>query len=154
MATNLTYIFNMVITDFWIGWHSDRCYKDMWLPWARSSLEGLGTFFEYGTPCVMIECAHWWVLEILVGLSGYLSVNDFDANTVVMNMFGLIYMIPLGVSYATSSFVGMKLAEGRCSHAIKYSILGWLYGQFLVSIFCICLSKYGHGLIGYFAYKE
>lgn len=113
MATNITYIFNMVICDFWVAFHSDDLYKDMWLQWARSSLEGLSAFLEHGVPSAMIECSHWYVLEILVLLSGYLSVEDFAAQTVIINMCGLLFMIPLGLSYSISALVGNNLAEGR-----------------------------------------
>jgi MATE family multidrug resistance protein len=103
----------MVLCDFWIAFHSEDLYKDMWLPWARSSLEGLGTFFEYGLPCAVIECSHWWVLELLIFLAGYISVEDFQAQTVVINMYGLIFMVPLGLSYTVSSLVGTNLAQGK-----------------------------------------
>lgn len=154
VATNITYISNMVLCDFWIAFHSEGLYKDMWLPWARSSLEGLGTFFEYGLPCAMIECSHWWVLELLIFLAGYISVEDFQAQTVVINMYGLIFMVPLGLSYTISSLVGTNLAQGKYHQAIRFSVLGFIYGQFLTLVFCILLGTYGHKIIGYFAYKE
>lgn len=144
----------MVLCDFWIAFHSEGLYKDMWLQWARSSLEGLGTFFEYGLPCAMIECSHWWVLELLIFLSGYISVEDFQAQTVVINMYGLIFMVPLGLSYTISSLVGTNLAQGKYQQAIRFSVLGFIYGQFLILVFCLLLGVYGHKIIGYFAYKE
>jgi len=67
----------------------------MWLGWARSSLEGLGSFLEYGISRAMIEIFHWWALELLVFMSCYRQVqNDFAAQVVIMNMFGLAYMAP------------------------------------------------------------
>jgi hypothetical protein len=61
----------MVILDFWVAFHSEDHFKDMWLGWARSSLEGLGTFLEYGISCAMLECFHLWALELLALFSAY-----------------------------------------------------------------------------------
>ena len=70
-ATNVAYIFNMIILDFWIAFHSEGKFKGMWLGWARSSLEGLGSFLEYGISSAMIEIFHWWALQLLVFMSCY-----------------------------------------------------------------------------------
>ena len=61
-ATNVAYIFNMILLDFWIAYNSEGKFKGMWLGWARSSLEGLGSFLEYGISSAMIEIFHWWAL--------------------------------------------------------------------------------------------
>ena len=61
----------MIILDFWIAFHSEGKFKGMWLGWARSSLEGLGSFLEYGISSAMIEIFHWWALQLLVFMSCY-----------------------------------------------------------------------------------
>ena len=71
IATNVTYIFNMVILDFWVAFHSEDIFKNMWLGWARSSMEGLGTFLEYAISSAMIECFHLWAIELLALFSAY-----------------------------------------------------------------------------------
>ena len=48
----------------------------MWIQWAMSSLNGLGTFLEYGFPCAVIECSIWVRLELLVMVSGYGYINS------------------------------------------------------------------------------
>lgn len=55
-------MFNMIIQDLWISLYAESEYKNMWLGWGRSTLEGLSRFLEYAVPCVIIECSHWWSL--------------------------------------------------------------------------------------------
>jgi hypothetical protein len=61
----------MIILDFYASLKAEGEFKDLWIGWAKSSLEGLGTFLEYAIPSVVIECSNWWALEIIVLLSGY-----------------------------------------------------------------------------------
>lgn len=62
IATNVAYFFNMIILDFWCAFHSEDHFKNMWLGWARSSMEGLGSFLEIGISSGIIECFHLYVI--------------------------------------------------------------------------------------------
>ena len=61
----------MVICDFWVALHSEGQFKDMWVPWSRSNLDGLGPFLEYGIPSAIIECVMLIALELFVFVTGY-----------------------------------------------------------------------------------
>lgn len=71
ISTNIAYVFNMIIQDLWISLYAETEFKNMWLGWGRSTLEGLSTFLEYAVPSVFIECSHWWSIQLLVFLCGY-----------------------------------------------------------------------------------
>ena len=156
----------MIICDFWIAMHSEGLYKDMWLQWARSSLDGLGQFLEFGIPSAMMECFLWCALELFVFMSGYglgrTSQNqfslsereDFSAQVVIMNMFGLIYMIPQGISYSISALVGGLQAENKSNIARKYATVAYFYGQCLLIIVIIVLRMYGHQIFRRFVNNE
>ena len=95
IATNVAYIFNMIILDFWCAFHSEDHFKNMWLGWARSSMEGLGSFLEYGISSAMIECFHLYVIQLLAFLAAYQnSQSDFATQVVIMNMYSFVHMIP------------------------------------------------------------
>ena len=100
-------------------------FKDMWLQWAVSSINGLGTFLEFGIPCAVIEFTVWVALELLVLVSGYGFINsgshilseqeklsnreisiDFATMVFVMNLFGLTTSVPIGFSYVCSAIIG------------------------------------------------
>lgn len=133
----------MVIQDLWISIHAETYYKDMWLGWGRSSLEGLGSFlFEYAIPSAILECSHWWSLQLMVYLSGYdhisgkIATDNFSAQVVIFNIFSLIYMVPMGMSYAISALVGANLADNKPKIAVRYAKIAYVLCEFV--IFCIC----------------
>ena len=93
----------MVIQDFWIAVHAEGCYKNMWISWARTSLDGLGTYLEYSIPNAFMELSFIFSIELFVCLSGYeiilnshslVAKNDFSAQVVSMNIFMLAFIIP------------------------------------------------------------
>ena len=65
----------------------------------------------------MIEFFTCCALELFVLIAGYgIGKNvsqreDFNSHVVTMNLFGLIYMVPLGLSYTLSALVGNLLAS-------------------------------------------
>jgi len=71
LSTNIVYIGNMVLQDFWISLHSEGQFKNMWISWGRSSLDGLGTYLEYSIPNAMMDLFYLLSLELFVCLSGY-----------------------------------------------------------------------------------
>jgi MATE family multidrug resistance protein len=134
----------MIILDFYISLKAEGEFKDLWIGWAKSSLEGLGTFLEYAIPSVVLECSNWWALEIIVLLSGYhllsgqYSPESFSAQVVIMNIFTLIYVCPLGISYTVSALVGNNIGvPNQYKLAIRFAKIGYFYG--LLSIIVICM---------------
>ena len=61
----------MVIQDFWIAVHAEGQFKNMWISWARTSLDGLGSYLEYSIPNALMEVSFICALELFVCLSGY-----------------------------------------------------------------------------------
>ena len=52
-------------------------------------------FFEYGIPSALIEIFQFIAFELIAFLTVYLNRSeDFESQTVIMNMLGLIFMIP------------------------------------------------------------
>jgi hypothetical protein len=71
ISTNIVYIGNMLIQDFWISLKSETKFKNMWVPWARSTMEGLGTFLEFSIPNAFMEVFFLLSLELFVCMAGY-----------------------------------------------------------------------------------
>jgi len=53
-----------------------------------------------------MQCFEWWAFELIAIFAGLLSVNDLAAQVAIVNIVGLVYMIPLGVQFAASGLVG------------------------------------------------
>ena len=63
-------------------------------------------FLKLGIPGVAMLCSEWWAFEVIALAAGILGENELAAQTVVLNTCALTYMIPLGVSIATTTRIG------------------------------------------------
>ena len=45
----------------------------------------------------MMQCAEWWAFELLAIFAGILGKHQLTAQVAIINIIGLIYMIPFGV---------------------------------------------------------
>ena len=54
----------------------------------------------------MITCFEWWCFEILAIFAGLISAEALGAQVIIINITNLIFMVPLGASYAASMFIG------------------------------------------------
>lgn len=70
-------------------------------------------FLKYGIPGTAMQCFEWWAFEVIAIFAGILSVTDLAAQVVIINIIGLIYMIPLGIQQAASFLVGNEIGKGR-----------------------------------------
>jgi Na+-driven multidrug efflux pump len=122
----------------------------MWLPWSRSTLDGLGVFLEYSIPNAIMEGFFLFSLELIVGISGYgiiinhesnVSKRDFSAITVSMNILSLIMIISCGVSYAVSAIIGKFLSSNKYTTGKKYVAMIVCFGLFLVLFIMIIMHK-------------
>lgn len=71
-----------------------------------------------------------------------------------MNIFGVIYMIPVGISYTISALVGSYQAENKFNIARKYASVAYFYGQFLIILAIIILHLYDHKIFRHFVNNE
>ena len=58
-------------------------------------------------------CFEWWCFEVLAIFAGMLSTEELAAQIAIINIIGLMYMIPLGVQFAASSLVGIEIGRGN-----------------------------------------
>lgn len=148
---------------------ADKHFKDMWLQWARSSLNGLGTFLEFGVPSAVIESSMWISMELLVLLSGYGYINqgthvltqseknsnheislDFAAMVFMINMFGIIQAVPVGFSYVCSAIIGSLQADNKSQLAKKYSKICYFTSQAFITVICVVIFWKKKQLVGHF----
>jgi len=58
-------------------------------------------------------CFEWWAFEVIAIFAGMMSVTDLAAQVVIINIIGLVYMIPLGIQYSASLLVGNQIGKGN-----------------------------------------
>ena len=87
IATNLTYILNMVIGDALIRAQSKSkgTFENMVFCYDKSCIEGLSTYLRIGVPGMLMLCFEWWCFEILAIFAGLLGVKMLAADVIIVN---------------------------------------------------------------------
>jgi MATE family multidrug resistance protein len=92
-----------------------RLYVGAWTPWSRRSLKPsrLGEILNHGVSIGIQYSLEVWAFQIVMLWAGHLGEAQLAAHSVVINMVSMSFMIPFGLSQATTTRVGNLLGEGR-----------------------------------------
>lgn len=138
IATNITYVGNMIVSDIWIGRLEQ--FKVSWIAYDRSSLQDWWGYLKIGVPGALMLCFEWWCFELLALLSGILGVDELAAEVVIINIITFIFMVPLGTSYAASALTGYYLGERKIDLAQRYSKLCILFNTSITIVIILVLG--------------
>lgn len=62
---------------------------------------------------------------------------------VILSIFTLTFMVPLGLSYTVSGMVGSFMGQRKVKDAIRYGKVAYAYGMgFMVIICCLTFSQH------------
>eukprot|EP00794_Sanderia_malayensis_P021190 gene21190-23268_t len=104
--TTLAYIKIKKVYKAWPGW-SWECL----LQWRQ--------FFSLALPGSLMIIFDWTTAEIGVILLGLVGKKELGAQTVLLNMLSLLYMIPSGISLAAGVSVGRFMGSGEPRKAVN-----------------------------------
>jgi MATE family multidrug resistance protein len=110
MATNITYILNMLAVEAVVYFKPSLQHTRAGWP-DRRSWSNIGEYLKIGIPGACMLCFEWWCFELLAIFSGLMSVEALAAEVIIVNLVALIFMVPLGTAYAASAFTGVFLGR-------------------------------------------
>ena len=100
-----------------------------------------------GVPSTLTICFEWWALEITTIFAGILGAKQLGAQVAIVNLTGMVYMIPLGVQFAASGMVGNEIGRCNIKQAKRYAasciILAVCFDSVFVVLFNIFPSAVG-----------
>lgn len=91
-------------------------------------------YLRKALPAAILFAADWLGFEILTLMSSYLSSLALAANVCLFNFITLIFMIPMGLSFATTTLVGNSIGAMKVERAKKYSIIAVLTGVSIIGV--------------------
>lgn len=144
IATTITYFLNMLILDLLLRLDSKSEIKDMIFFYDSSIFKRkqLFLYLKIGIPGMLMLCLEWWALEFLAIFSGLISVRDLAAQVVIIQIVGLIFMIPLGISFTSSALVGSYLGEEKINLAKRFAIFTVELDVLIVTLILVLLYFY------------
>lgn len=58
-------------------------------------------------------CTEWWAFEGFIFMAGMLGVLELAALTICLNVHGLLFRIPLGITEATGALLGNSIGANN-----------------------------------------
>ncbi|KAM0020977.1 putative multi antimicrobial extrusion protein [Helianthus debilis subsp. tardiflorus] len=120
--------------------------KKTWTGFSKEAFYNIPTFLKLAVPSAVMVCLEIWSFEMMVLLSGLLPNPQLETSvlSISLNTCSMIYMIPLGLSGATSVRVSNELGAGQeqAAHlAIRVSMFSVVTEGILVALTLILGRK-------------
>ena len=96
--------------------------------------EGCKEFLRLGVPGTLMQCAEWWAFELLAIFAGMLGKHELAAQVAVINIIGLIFMVPLGIQFSASALVGGQVGAKNPTLAKKYAVAHVVYSVVFMTL--------------------
>ena len=141
IATNITYILNMVALEVYCNFSETVKHTYQFLP-DRRTVQNVGSYMAISLPSALMICFEWWAWEILALFAGLISVEALAAQVIGVNFIALIFEVPLGASYAASAFTGYFLGKKKIAQAKKYARLTVLFNMIVTVLIIIILLAF------------
>lgn len=92
-------------------------------PFDREAFDDIWEYVKLGVPgCAMI-CSEWWAFEILAMFASIIGTEAVSAQTIVLQISSLAFMVPLGIGISASSIVGNTIGAGNAGLATQFGRL-------------------------------
>lgn len=140
LATNITYILNMIIADTFIRMKKDTTFQDMVFWYDITVFKEIAKFLKIGVPGMLMLCFEWWAFELLALFTGTLGVYQLATEVVIINLISFIFMLPLGISYSASALTGNYVGEGKIDLAKAFARMTIFFCIFCTSVIVLILG--------------
>ncbi|KAM0041036.1 putative multi antimicrobial extrusion protein [Helianthus debilis subsp. tardiflorus] len=124
--------------------------KKTWTGFSKEAFHNIPAFLKLAVPSAVMVCLEIWSFEMMVLLSGLLPNPQLETSvlSISLNTCSMIYMIPLGLSGATSVRFSNELGAGR-AHAALLAIRVSIFSVVTEGILGALILILGRKLWGY-----
>jgi len=125
LALNITGCLIFITQELYIQVFKRHVFEEYLQPlFSRESFDWAGAkeFLKLGVPGTMMQCAEWWAFELLAIFAGMLGKHQLAAQVAVINIIGLLFMVPLGVQFAAAATVGGQVGAGNVRMAKRHAV--------------------------------
>jgi multidrug resistance protein, MATE family len=107
-------------------------------------------FVGLGLPGTIMLCSEWWAFEILMLFATFLGTAEVAAQTVIIQIASMSFMVPLGIGVTCASLVGNSLGAGRLELAKQIGKLSIAYAMVVDSLLGLTIFTGGDQFIAMF----
>jgi MATE family multidrug resistance protein len=145
---------SMSITQL-MNWISIQCYIHIQNPYPDSyflitrEMMAFTFFAEYlkkAVPAAILFAADWIGFEILTLMSSYIGSLSLAANVCLFNFITMIFMIPMGLSFASSTLVGNSIGANDVKHAKLFTIAALITGGTIIGLITLLVFLFQYNI--------
>lgn len=130
-----------------VAWiRRDGLHVGFWRRWDRSSFEGLGRIVRLGVPIAIGLAVEVWAFQASSLLAGQLGEHALAAHSIVFTVVSLVFMVPLGISIASSIRVGNLIGAGDPAGAQRTAHVALGLGAAFMGTMSLAFLAGGDGL--------
>jgi len=96
-------------------------------PWDRRAWDDWWEYIQLGLPGTVMLCSEWWAFEILMLFATLLGTPEVAAQTIILQISSMAFMVPLGIGVTVASFVGNAIGAGKTTLAKQMGKLSLVY---------------------------
>jgi MATE family multidrug resistance protein len=123
ISMSITQLLNLLIISIYIHLSIPKKYPQTYF-FINATVLKWEFFTEYlkkAIPSAILFAADMIGFEILTLMSSYINPNALAANVCLFNIISTIFMIPMGLSYATTTLVGNSIGGNKPNQAKLYT---------------------------------
>jgi len=150
LATSTTNIIYFIILTIIAKYKS---IKGSFFMINSDSFKGLIEFLKISIPCCIEVCLEGWTFQIITLLCGYLDEIQLNSQIILSNIGLCFYMIPFGISIASSIIVGKYVGRYSIKAIEKVTNLIILYSLIISIISLILIGIFRSNIIELFVHK-
>eukprot|EP00698_Gefionella_okellyi_P023939 TRINITY_DN830_c0_g1_i1.p1 TRINITY_DN830_c0_g1~~TRINITY_DN830_c0_g1_i1.p1 ORF type:complete len:482 (+),score=95.33 TRINITY_DN830_c0_g1_i1:202-1647(+) len=145
ISLNISMVVNMVGLLLYVKIR--KVHERTWTPITRDVFRGWWEFLRLGIPGALMICLEWWCFELSALLAGLISVTSLAAQTLLMNAFAFVFMLPLGISVAAATRVGNCMGAND-PHTAKLAARVCMFFGLCVPLVTMGLYFFGRHIVG------
>ena len=134
ISLGITQLINYVLILIYMHWEKPNKEEVSFFDYSTFNLFFIFEFSKYALPSAILFAADWIGFDILTIMASYLSEIDLAANICLFNFMTLIFMIPMGISFAVTTFIGNSIGGGNVDIARKFAKVGVALAAIVIAV--------------------
>ena len=142
ISMGITQFFNFILISLYIH-IKNPCPDSYFYPnedtWNRDRFK---EYLKYAIPSAILFAADWLGFDFLTIMSSYMGKVTLAANVCLFNFITLIFMIPMGLSFASTTLVGNSIGAGNIIKAKNYAKVSVVLGIIIVGSITLIIVNF------------
>jgi len=128
VSTTITYSLDVILINYLLRSNPNIVVPQKWFLIDKEAFMRIIPYLKYGIPGAIMWAMEWWGYDIINIFSGILGVNQLSTGIIIFQMFIMIVMNSVGITFAATGPVGNSLGANLPNRAKRYALAANIFG--------------------------